>query len=170
MQIKKKIDKILELMLIITMSVLVIDVLWQVISRYVNKFTVSYYSWQMPAKYYAFTDELAGFLLIWVALLGASYVTGKKQHLAIDLISNKLTEKNRVFLFKFINILILIFAFGVLVVGGSWLVYSRFYLGQVSASLEIPIGFVYLVLPLSGVLTCYYVLFDFFTLSKNDKK
>ena len=32
------------------------------------------------------TDELAGYLLIWVGLLGAAYVSGKNEHLAIDLL------------------------------------------------------------------------------------
>ncbi|WP_316931840.1 TRAP transporter small permease [Parabacteroides distasonis] len=48
--------------------------LWQVLSRYI---LVS------PSSV---TDELAGYLLIWVGLLGAAYVSGKNEHLAIDLL------------------------------------------------------------------------------------
>ena len=58
----------------ILMSVLVVDVLWQVISRYLLS---------SPSS---FTDELAGFLLIWVGVLGAAYVAGRKEHLAIDIL------------------------------------------------------------------------------------
>ena len=62
MRIRKIIDKMLESLLIILMAVLVIDVLWQVASRYLLT---------SPSS---ITDELAGFLLIWVGLLGAAYV------------------------------------------------------------------------------------------------
>ena len=56
---RKIIDKGLELSLIFLMAFLVVDVLWQVLSRYI---LVS------PSSV---TDELAGYLLIWVGLLGA---------------------------------------------------------------------------------------------------
>ena len=71
---RKIIDKGLELSLIFLMAFLVVDVLWQVLSRYI---LVS------PSSV---TDELAGYLLIWVGLLGAAYVSGKNEHLAIDLL------------------------------------------------------------------------------------
>lgn len=73
---RKIIDKGLELSLIFLMAFLVVDVLWQVLSRYI---LVS------PSSV---TDELAGYLLIWVGLLGAAYVSGKNEHLAIDLYFN----------------------------------------------------------------------------------
>ncbi|GAB1359158.1 hypothetical protein MASR1M31_09390 [Porphyromonadaceae bacterium] len=69
---RKSIDKVLGILLIVLMSVLIIDVMWQVISRYVL------------ANPSSFTDEVAGYLLVWVGLLGAAYVAGKKDHLAID--------------------------------------------------------------------------------------
>lgn len=146
------------------MIVLVLDVLWQVLSRYLNKLLVNQFSIQIPTKIYAFTDELAGFLLIWVALLGAAYATGKKQHLAIDLLATKLGDSGKAVLSRIINLCIFVFSVSVLVVGGIWLVYTRFYLGQLSSIMEIPIGFVYLVVPVSGLLISYYAADDFFRL------
>ena len=64
MTLRNKIDKGLEFFLVFIMSILVIDVLWQVTSRYILS---------SPSS---FTDELAGYLLIWVGLFGAAYVTG----------------------------------------------------------------------------------------------
>ena len=77
MKLRVYVDKMLEKLLIFLMSILVIDVLWQVTSRYILS---------SPSS---FTDELAGFLLIWVSLFGAAYVTGRKEHLAIDLMLQK---------------------------------------------------------------------------------
>ena len=71
---KKMIDKRLELALIILMGVNVLNVLWQVFTRFVLRDPSS------------FTEELARYLLIWVGLLGASYAAGKKMHLAIDVV------------------------------------------------------------------------------------
>ena len=163
---KTLIDKIIEKTLVVLMVVLVLDVLWQVLSRYLNEVLANNFNTKMPAGFYAFTDELAGFLLIWVALAGAAYATGKKQHLAIDLLSAKLSDKGKVRLSMLIDGFIFLFALSVLTVGGIWLVYTRFYLGQVSAAMEIPIGVVYLIIPVSGILIGYYVLNDFMVLIK----
>ncbi len=170
MKIKTLIDKILEKILVVLMVVLVLDVLWQITSRYVNNLLINNFNVQIPIQLYAFTSELAGFLLIWVALAGAAYATGKKQHLSIDLLATKLGEKGNAYLSIIINMLILIFAFAVLIAGGTWLVYTRLYLGQISASMEIPIGIVYLILPLSGLLISYYAIIDIITIKSSIKK
>ena len=144
MTFKNQLDKILEKILISLMCILVLDVLWQVLSRYIL------------AAPSSFTDELAGFLLIWVGLLGAAYVAGQKQHLAIDLLLQKSSPANQKHLVRFINVCIALFALSVMIIGGSWLVITRFQFGVNSAALQIPLGYVYLILPLSGLITLYY--------------
>lgn len=143
---RKIIDKGLELSLIFLMAFLVVDVLWQVLSRYILS---------SPSSV---TDELAGYLLIWVGLLGAAYVSGKNEHLAIDLLLQHLRPSRRRSLQVLIFLIVFLFAVFVLIIGGSWLVYTRFYLGVTSASLEINLGYVYLALPLGGLLTAYYAV------------
>lgn len=140
-------NRVLEIFLVTLMSVLVIDVLWQVTSRYLLS---------SPSS---FTDELAGFLLIWVGLLGAAYVAGRKEHLAIDILLQKTRESRRRNLELIIFLSMLVFALTVMVIGGAWLVYSRFILKVVSAALQLPLGYVYLILPLSGLLIMYYSIY-----------
>lgn len=144
---KRKIDKLLEIILIALMVILVVDVLWQVLSRYILS---------SPSS---FTDELAGFLLIWLGVLGAAYVTGQKEHLAIDLLLQKVTSDMQKKLQIIIHSCICIFALAVLVVGGTWLVATRFMFHVNSAALQLPLGYVYLVLPISGILITYYSLY-----------
>jgi TRAP-type C4-dicarboxylate transport system permease small subunit len=144
MTFKNQLDRILEKVLISFMCILVLDVLWQVLSRYVL------------AAPSSFTDELAGFLLIWVGLLGAAYVAGQKQHLAIDLLLQKSSPANQKHLLRFINLCIALFALSVMIIGGSWLVITRFQFNVNSAALQIPLGYIYLVLPLSGLIILYY--------------
>ena len=146
MTIRQKIDKVIEFALVSIMSILVLDVLWQVFSRYVL------------ASPSSFTDELAGFLLIWVGLLGAAYVAGKNEHLAIDLLLQKMKGAKKRRLQIIINAIVGVFALTVMVIGGSWLVYTRFYLGVTSAALALPLGYVYLIIPISGILTIYYTI------------
>lgn len=141
---RKKIDKLLEYSLVTILAILVLDVLWQVASRYLLS---------SPST---FTDELAGFLLIWVTLLGAAYVTGQKQHLAIELIINKVNARKANILRVVIQVAVIVFTLFVMIVGGTWLIYTRFYLGQVSAALQLPLGYVYMALPISGVFIIYY--------------
>ena len=121
MTIRETINKVLEWFLVILMSILVIDVLWQVASRYIMN---------SPSSY---TDELAGYLLIWVGLLGAAYVAGKREHLAIDLLIQRSSPQRRYKLEMLISIVIIIFAITVMIIGGSWLVYTRFYLSVKSS-------------------------------------
>lgn len=146
MNFRKKFDKSLEWVLVFLMAVLVIDVLWQVASRYLLS---------SPSS---FTDELAGFLLIWVGLLGAAYVSGRNEHLAIDILLQKSDEARKRKLKIFINILIALFSVFVMIIGGAWLVYTRFYLDVSSAAMQLPLGYVYAVLPLSGLIILYYII------------
>ena len=83
-RVKKSTDRLLELALILLMGANVINVLWQVFTRFVLKDPSS------------FTEELARFLLIWVGLLGASYAAGKKMHLAIDVALQALKDKKKI--------------------------------------------------------------------------
>lgn len=156
MTFNKRLNKILEVSLVIIMSVLVIDVLWQVTSRYLLS---------SPSS---FTDELAGFLLIWVGLLGAAYVAGRHEHLAIDLLLQKTRPERKRNLMILIQLCILLFALSVMVVGGSYLVYTRFILDVKSAALQIPLGYVYIVVPLSGGLIVYYSIFSLINLFEHE--
>ncbi len=152
-----KIDRALEIVLIFLMSILVLDVLWQVASRYVLS---------SPSS---FTDELAGFLLIWVGLLGAAYVAGKNEHLAIDLMLQRSGATRKKILNIIITVSIVLFSFLVFFTGGIWLVYTRFVLEVKSAALEIYLGYVYLVLPFSGLLIIYFVIDNFFRSNKQSE-
>ena len=158
MTIRKFIEKTLEWLLVFLMSVLVIDVLWQVTSRYIMN---------SPSS---FTDELAGFLLIWVGLLGAAYVAGKREHLAIDLLVQRSGPKRKFYLEMIISSVIIIFAITVMIIGGTWLAYTRFFLSVKSAALGLRLGGVYIVLPVSGVLITYFDIDNMINMVKENRK
>lgn len=146
-RIKRGLNRGLELFLVILMSVLVVDVLWQVFSRYILS---------SPSS---FTDEMAGFLLIWVGVLGAAYVDGKQEHLAIDILVQRSSPAVQRKLLLLIHSMIFLFAATVMVAGGIVLMYSRFELQVLSAALQLPLGYVYTVIPVSGLIIMFYELF-----------
>lgn len=151
---QKHLNRVLEVFLVILMSVLVVDVLWQVISRYLLS---------SPSS---FTDELAGFLLIWVGVLGAGYVSGRKEHLAIDILVQKSPPARQRRLQILIHSLVFLFALSVMLIGGIILMYTRFVLEVKSAALELPLGYVYIVMPISGLIIMFYELLHILELTK----
>jgi TRAP-type C4-dicarboxylate transport system permease small subunit len=143
-KIKTYVDRVIEYMLVILMAVMVLNVLWQVFSRFVLN---------SPSS---FTEELARYLLIWVGLIAAGYVAGRKMHLAIDYLVNKFSSsiKRRIELVT--NLIIILFALLVMVIGGFNLVSLTVYLEQISSALQIQLGYVYLAVPISGLLIIFY--------------
>jgi len=148
MQIRNKIDKVLTKLLIIIMSIMVINVLWQVFSRYFLG---------APSS---FTDELARYLMIWIGILGAAYVSGRNKHVAIDVLPSRLSAKTQKKLRLVVRILIILFCLFALVIGGFRLVYVTYVLDQYSPALQVPLAAVYMVIPISGLLIIYYKISD----------
>ncbi|MCF6347648.1 MAG: TRAP transporter small permease [Flavobacteriaceae bacterium] len=58
-----------------------------------------------------------------------------------------------------IEILIFLFALIVMVIGGFNLVYTTLHLEQLSGTLRIPLGYVYIILPFSGLLIMYFSVY-----------
>ena len=148
MQLRKTIDKVLANMLVTIMAVMVLNVLWQVASRFILG---------SPSS---FTDELARYLMIWVGILGAAYVSGRNMHVAIDVLPTRLNNKAQARLMLIVRILIILFCLLAMVIGGSRLVYITYVLGQNSPALQVPLAVVYMVIPLSGLLIIYYKISD----------
>lgn len=142
--IRKVVDKFLETLLIIVMTVLVLDVLWQVFTR------------KVMGDSSQWTEELATYLMIWVGMLGASVALYRGAHLGIDYFVGKLSGRVRVFTEVIVFAVIAVFSASVMVAGGMYLVLDTLDLGQVTPALGIKKGYVYLAVPLSGVFLVIY--------------
>ncbi len=142
-----KLCRIMEIILISIFGLLVVDVLSQVFSRYVLNTS------------FTFTEELARFSLIWLSILGAAYLNGKREHLSMDFLYQKLSIKHRKKVLIFIEICIFLFALIVMVIGGFNLVYTTLHLEQLSGTLRIPLGYIYAILPLSGLLIMWFSIY-----------
>jgi TRAP-type C4-dicarboxylate transport system permease small subunit len=154
---RSKIDNILEKLVLLILVLMLVSVVWQVFSRFVLR---------APST---ITDEISSFSLIWVGLLGAAYAAGKNLHLAIDLIPEHVVKKRENLYNGIVFVSIAVFAFTVMIIGGIRLVQLSFQFGQTSATLEIPLGFIYMVVPISGILICYYTIDTLLNLRKLNK-
>ena len=134
----------LELALVGIFGLMVADVLWQVFSRYV------------VGQSSSFTEEFARFALIWLTLLGAAYLNGRRAHLTMDFLTRRLGPAALAARRRRIAWAMFAFALIVLVVGGGNLVYTTLRLGQVSPAIGVPLGVVYAVVPAAGLLVCFF--------------
>ncbi len=151
------ITRMVSVLLVLLMAAMVLDVTWQVFTRFILR---------DPS---AFTEELAGFLLIWIGLLGASYAYRVKAHLGIDILTSKFSGRKKQTSEILIAGIVFVFALFILVVGGWRLVDLTFTLNQVSPVMGIPMGYIYLVLPSTGILFMYYsVSFVWETLRRSE--
>ena len=146
-RIKTLVDRTIAAFSVAVMIALVVCVVWQVFSRYVLN---------QPST---MTDELARYLMIWVGLLGAAYTVGAQRHLSIDLFAMMLKGPKQVILNIIINVLIFLFSGLVIVIGGLKLIDKTLATSQVSAAMQIPMGYVYLILPLCGAVMMFYALY-----------
>ena len=143
-QIRIKVNKIIERFLVLILVGMVLNVIWQIFTRFLTS---------SPS---AFTNELARYLMIWLGILGAAYISGKQEHVAIDFFVKKFNNSLRRFIDRFVLFSILSFAFFVMIIGGFNLVYITLKLEQYSPSLQIPLALVYSIIPISGLLIIFY--------------
>lgn len=157
-KLTESIDSGLRWLLILLMALLVIDVSWQVLTRFI-----------LP-KPSSFTEELARFLLIWIGLLGSAHAYRHKMHLGIDVFVRAISKQKALFVARFIQVVTIAFALAVLVYGGLKLVLLAYHLDQQSAAMQVNMGIVYLALPISGLLLALFALEQMFTSSElNDE-
>ena len=142
-------ETVLAKFLVVLMAAIVIDVTWQVVTRFIMS---------SPSS---FTEEVARFLLMWIGLMGAAYAYRKHSHLSLDLLMMSASPANKIRLARFTHVISFLFAASAMVFGGFMLVELTLSLKQTSPALGMPVGLVYLCIPLSGLLICWFALENF---------
>lgn len=140
------IDRLLQAGLILSFTVLALCVIWQVVSRY---------ALGNPS---IFTEEVSRFAVIWLSLLGTAYACGRLEHMAYDMLAEKLQGQALLTHMRAVAALVLLFSASVLLYGGLKLVLRAFEVEQFSATLEVPMGYVYSCIPIAGLCIVFYQL------------
>lgn len=110
------------------------------------------------------SEELLTYSFAWMALLSSAYVFGKRDHMRMGFLADKITGSKRKVLELIIEALVLVFAATVMVYGGFHIM--QLTMTQKTASLGIPMGVVYTVLPLSGLIIVIYAVLNILDLSR----
>ena len=152
MSLRVFLDRMIFSICSLILCVMVLDVSWQVFSRYVLNDPSS------------FSDEVARFLMIWLALLGGAYLFGARGHLAVTMLIDRFSPNLKLLVILLSYVLVIVFAGFTLIYGGYNLVLRT--IKQVSPAVQIPMGYVYLILPISGVLIILYVVLNLLDLKQ----
>lgn len=140
------IRKILYGISVVAMLVMLAIIFMQVITRYIFGFT---FEW---------SEELARFLFVWAVFLGSALIMGEDGHLAVELLPRMLKgKKPGILLDVFINLCGYVFILLLIVQG--WLMTETMTF-QEAPGLGIPMSWVYIVMPVSGVLMLLYHVKD----------
>ncbi|WP_367617977.1 TRAP transporter small permease [Shouchella lehensis] len=148
-KVNNTIGKIIMFVSTSMFGLMVLVAVWQVVSRY---------ALNAPST---FSEEFLRYSLIWVTMIGGAYAFHLKKHIAIEMVVNRLHARSQRVVRFLAQLFLLAFALVVMVYGGIQLVSLT--MTQQTVSLGIPMGYIYLSLPISGVLITWFSLTELFT-------
>ena len=141
-KIRKGMNMIVSTICIVLFAVMVVVGTYQIITRFIfnNPSTVS--------------EELLTYTFAWMAIFSSAYVFGKRDHMRMTFVADKLPKEQRKILEIVIELLIIAFAVIVLIYGGFTIMGLT--MTQKTASLGVMMGVIYAVVPICGILIAIY--------------
>ncbi len=137
----QKLDKVLvkinNFIIILTAIIMFILVFTNVITRYLMGFSLNW------------AEEISRYLMVWSAYLGIGLAMRDHRHASIQILFDILPKKYGPFIKIITSLIIVIFMIFLIVLGFQ---YSQFAMRNKTAVLRIPIGYIYLCIPI-GALT-----------------
>ena len=143
LKIKAGIMRVLSIVIIFLFAFMTVIGTYQIVTRYFfNKpSTVS--------------EELLTYSFTWMALLASAYVFGKRDHMRMGFLADKLTGPARKVLELCIDALTFALAAVVTMI-------------QTTASLRVPMGYIYVIVPVTGVLIMIFSVMNAIQVSKKN--
>lgn len=137
-KVRNGLMKVLGLCIIFLFAMMTIIGTYQIVTRYF---------FNRPSTV---SEELLTYSFTWMALLASAYVFGKRDHMRMGFLADKLTGTGRKYLEVAIDLLTFVFAAVVMVYGG--IAITKLTMIQTTASLRIPMGYIYIIVPMTGIL------------------
>ncbi|MDO4594075.1 MAG: TRAP transporter small permease [Tissierellia bacterium] len=150
---RKVLNKIISFLGGLSFSIMVLLVCWQVFTRYILNHSATW------------TEELTSYLFAWMALLGASLITGERGHMNIPVIVERFNANTQRIIALITEVLIFLFSLIILVYGGISI--TKLAMGQMTSSLDVPIGLFYIILPLVGIINMLYSILNIIDIKNN---
>ena len=104
------------------------------------------------------SEELLTYSFTWMSLLASAYVFGKRDHMRMGFLADKITGPARKCLEIAIDLLTFAFAGVVMVYGGISI--TKLTMIQTTASLRVPMGYIYVIVPVTGLLIMLFSLMN----------
>lgn len=145
-KIRRGIDLVLSSACAVIFAAMVVIGTYQILTRFI---------FRRPSTV---SEELLTYSFTWMALLASAYVFGKRDHMRMGFAADKLGKAGQKVLNIISEILIVILAGSVMIYGGVTIMDLT--MTQSTASLGIPMGVVYTIIPLSGVLIVVYSILN----------
>lgn len=109
------------------------------------------------------SEELLTYSFTWMALLATAYVFGKRDHMRMGFLADKFNLACQKVLQIVSELLVMLLALAVMVYGGFTIM--QLTMTQSTASLGIPMGVVYMIIPISGILIVIYSIMNIIDLA-----
>ncbi|MDF2522100.1 MAG: Tripartite ATP-independent periplasmic transporter, DctQ component [Clostridia bacterium] len=153
-RLDKVIYKVLFYACAILMFAMAAIVTAQVLSRYI------------VGRPFTWSEELARYIFVWMSFLGMAVGVKMGSHVALDILVKKLSGVSQKTLMLVNNGLIFFF--------GACMTVSGFKLVEVgmrqkSPTLQLPMQYVYVVIPISGIILLYFVLSETIRIFRNQE-
>lgn len=143
----KKVDAIIVRALYYVCSFLMFLMLADIFAQVVSRYALG--------KSLTWSEELGRYLFVWMSFLGMAVAINKGSHVALDILVTVLKNTSKRVLIIINNAFVIFFGI-VLTYSGYMLVQLGFM--QTSPTLKIPMEFVYIVIPISGILLIYFLV------------
>ncbi len=141
----RKLDKFIEYFIFSLLSLMSTAIFLQVVFRYVIKFSLPW------------SEELARYLFVWFALMGAAVAVKENAHFGVDFLVRKLKPETQHLLHLIGSGFILCFL-SVILFEGVGLTIKNW--TQFSSAMRIPMSFPYAAIPFSAFIMIMYSIKD----------
>lgn len=111
-------------------------------------------------------QEFIRYVMVWITFIGASVCFQKGMHLGVDFVMDLLKGKAKKGLQLFINIASIVFM-GILIKYSLDLVLFTKDTGQITPSLQIPLYYIYLAIPIGAALSVLHLIFNLMEIIQN---
>lgn len=153
----KLLDHLEEYLIAFLMATATIITFVAVLHRYLSGFAIPVVQDALIKLNTSWAQELTIYLFVWMAKFGAAYGVRSGIHVGVDVLVNRLNDKNKK-LFVLISLGAGALFTGIVGTLGANFVYGMAQTDQTSADMEIPMWWVYLAIPLGSYLMSFRFL------------
>lgn len=154
-KVEQVILKLMGWLLAILIFVMTIDIFAAVIVRYVLHTALN------------FSEELGRYLFVWIVFLGMARCVAGSKHVALDLLPHALKGTAGKVLQTVIDLLCIFFFFSLTRAG---IALCEVGARQRSATMRIPMNFIYLCIPICGILSIFFMILKIYRLYKKEEQ